>query len=699
MTCPPRPRPTRWLPLCLALPTLLACAAAAPGCNDATAADTSADAQANTGDETGNGAGAIDLPAFSTEWATAVPVLGDWLSCGATGAPISDAKVSVRGGRFQQIGEPAALAFLATFVVSVSGNIDVHNLPLQGVGHCTLDLFNGNEFSFPPAGTPPLVVPGTAVTTRILVKPLATLELSFEDVANMTASVPFELSTELGAATFSGFGGRFVPYTRVLSAKFGPTEASFGGAFKGGLEGNLGVGATFLFNEVVGLSFNAYFEPNFSWDLPLSGCDLTYSISSRGVIEGCLGVQTPPSFPAEFEAGFCGQLKGDPLELKRGKLAIFRTAPDEGFKVAPGASITLPVLANDTCLGGGRIVRVEGVEPQACAIDSDGQTLTYAAVTSGGEPRAPGFDVGRYCVRSPVDNRERCQDFTVGIECPADTKWDPDARACRPCSSPEECACAAPRAWDGVRCGCPAEAPVFDPVANACAPCAVEGSTYDPATNQCACGAPRQSDGFRCQCPREAPNFVAATNECQACPPNMVHNGQTCVCVEPAFFDGTTCTPPCTPPSQWDGYECRCPPGVPFEQCFPEPACPPPASLENGVCRCPPGADCAAPPGGGSGGGLPGGVTGCVAYECSFRMNRGGCSLPSPEDGTIVTTQFTSCGTSPVLAPNDDGCGVDDVMLITDSCGAFTSIGLTSCCNANTEMSCRPLGRIAPACN
>ncbi len=573
------------------LPSFLLLAAVVPGCNEAAAPPTGANTDA--ADEGPRGQ-PIDLPAFSTEWGAGLPLPGDWLSCGATGAPISDAKVTLRGGRLEFSGDAANPTLISTVIVTVAGSLDLHNLPSQGNLQCAIDLFRGAKVSFPPEELPAIPIPNTPLTLRFQAQPIGVLELGIEDLANGTGSVPFELSAEIGAVGFAAQAGRFVPYARVLSSKFSPLETSITGAFKGYIEGNFGAGVTLLINDVVGLSVNGYYEPNFAWELPFSGCDMTYGLTARWVLEGCLGAQTPAQFPGPaFEAGFCGQFKSENQELLNGNVSIFRTEPDRGLKVAPGETVTLPLLANDSCLGGGMLSRLEHCAPLNCAIDPGGQTATYRAVDLDGLARQPGTDLATYCVRSPLDQKERCNDFSVVVECPAATKWVPSARACQPCESPAECACQEPRAWDGTACLCPPDAPLLDGASNLCTPCAIAGSTYNAGANQCECNAPRQSDGFRCDCPREAPHYLPDTNECVACPPNMVENGIACVCVEPAFLDATgQCVPPCAPPTAWDGYECRCPPGVPFESCFPAPTCPPPSFFDNGVCLCPAGATC-----------------------------------------------------------------------------------------------------------
>jgi hypothetical protein len=686
--------------------SVLFAAAITPGCREGAAAGRGAEDTGAASDDSTEGGAPIDFPGFSTEWAVATPVLGDWVSCGATGTPIADAKVSVRGGRLRRLGDPndpAQFTVLATAVVTVSGSLDLQNLPARGGGNwqCALNLFGPLELTFPPPTAPPIPIAGTPLTLRFQARPIGVLELGVEDFLNGTGSIPFEMSVEIGAAAFGGYGGRAVPYSRVLSAKFSPLETSFSGAFKGYVEGNFGAGLTLLFNEVATLSLNGYFEPNFSWDLPLTGCDMTYQLVSRRVGEACIGAQTPEAFPGPpLEAGACGQFKNEPTLLLQGDASIFRLEPDHDLKVAPGETAALPLFANDTCRGPSFISHTPDCPAYACSVDEPGrQGVTFRAVDPDGRPRAPGIEQGQYCVRSTIDQRERCAGFTVTIACPPDAKWSEADRACLPCGSPEECSCEAPRAWNGTACLCPATAPVFDAAAGTCAPCAVAGSAYDPATGQCACDAPRQSDGFRCQCPREAPNFVAAANACEVCPANMVHDGQRCVCVEPARLEGGACVPPCQPPLRWDGYECRCPPGVGSDECYPEPECPPPSVLDNGICACPPGASCT----GGGGGGGPGdggtAPTSCTQYECSFRMNRGNCSAPSEEDGDLVTATVSSCGTPLALAEDVEGCGKSDRFHVTDPCGVPQIVAITSCCNFNTELSCRPIGSFGPSCN
>jgi hypothetical protein len=594
MSRPFRLRRRTFAPL---LPSFLLLATAALGCNETAAPATGATTDA--ADEAPRGE-PIDMPDFSTEWAHSVALPGDWVTCGTTGAPISDAQVLLRGGRLEFSGDATNPTLTTTAIVSVSGSIDLNNLPSQGNLQCAIDLTRGLKLvTFPPPPLRAIPIPNTPLNLRLTAQPIGVIELGIEDMANGTGSIPFEISAELGLVAFAAQGGRFVPYSRIISSKFSPVETSISGAFKGYIEGNFGVGLTALFNEVVGVSANLYYEPNFAWELPLSGCDMTYGLTARWVLEGCLGAQTPEGLPIPaFEVGYCGQFKGDNQELLKGDVSIFRTEPDQGLKVAPGETVTLPLLANDACLGGGVLSRLEHCAPLNCAIDPGGQTVTYRAIEVDGLARQPGTDVATYCVRSPLDQKERCNDFSVITACPAATKWVPAARACQACDSPAECACQEPRTWDGSACLCPPDAPLYDAASNLCTPCAVAGSTYNAAANQCECNAPRQSDGFRCDCPREAPHFLPDTNECVACPPNMVDNGISCVCVEPAVLDASgQCVPPCAPPTSWDGYECRCPAGVPFESCFPSPTCPSPSFFDNGVCVCPFGATCACPEG------------------------------------------------------------------------------------------------------
>jgi hypothetical protein len=485
---------------------------------------------------------------------------------------------------------------LASTILTVSGAIDVHNLPGKGNWACQVKLAGPLSLTFPPAPLPGIPIPGTPLTVRFQVQPIAVLEFGVEDFLNGTGSIPFETSVELGVAAFGPvYLGQAVPFVEGRGAKFDPINTSFGGGFKGYIEGNFGAGLTILFNDVATLSLNGYFEPNFSWDLPLTGCDMTYQLVSRRVGEACVGLQAPPSFPGTpIQLGVCGQFKNEPTPILNGTEAIRRLEYDFDLPVAPGETATLPLLANDNCLGPSFISSTPDCPAYACSVNEpDRQSVNFRAVDVDGGPRAPGVETAQYCVQSVIDQKEHCTFFSVAIKCPPDTKWSDAERACRQCSSPEECACEAPRAWNGAACLCPSAAPVFDAATNACTPCGVEGATYNAATNQCDCGAPRQSDGFRCRCPREAPHYVAETNDCQACPPNMAYNGERCVCVEPAVLLGSgECFPPCGPPSVWDGYECRCPPDVPLEQCFPTPQCTPPSYYSGGACQCPAGLHC-----------------------------------------------------------------------------------------------------------